>query len=380
MIRVLTILRRPGVRSFGVDEVMALSDILYGAAYDDSRWPEALALCRDHLNGTDASFGMVDVVRDLAVHISGGCAPEFSSSFLNPELANPTMALMAAARVGAMQTDALVPAWSRGTFYNEWIRPQGAHSYLQVKLWQHGDAVAHIAFLRGGSQPKFSEETQDLVAQLVPTLARVAQLRQQLGAMRLEGRADALDEVAAGFAVVDERARLLYANGAAQRFIGSPLHGIDAVRNVLTLELPSARNRLRCLIGEAASGVDIAGGDLLVSAPEGGQALVLTVAPLPDAWVLGLPMGRAAVVLMRSATVRLGPEFEARAMALFGLTEREAQLARVLANGGAVADYVAERGVRMPTARTQLAHLLHKTGASRQGELVSLLLNALPPS
>jgi DNA-binding CsgD family transcriptional regulator len=288
------------------------------------------------------------------------------------------MPLLAAARVGELQTDALVPAWSRGTFYNEWVRPQGAHSYLQIKLWQHGDTVAHIAFLRGGHQPKFSDEAQGLVEQLLPTLGRVAQLRQQLGAMRLEGRADMLDEEATGLAVVDERSRLLYANGAAQGFLGSPSHGIDAVRDILTLHIASERNRLRQLIGEAASGTELAGGDLLVSAPEGGQALVLTVAPLPDAWVLGLPVGRATLVLMREVDRRTGSDFEARAGALFGLTEREAQLARVLADGGAVSDFVSQRGLTMPTARTQLTHLFRKTGTSRQGELVSLLLSALP--
>ncbi|HEY4169330.1 MAG TPA: PAS domain-containing protein [Reyranella sp.] len=363
---------------FSADEVVTLSDALYGAAYDESRWPEAMGLCRDRLNATDASFGMVDIARDLAVHIAGGCTPEFTASFLDPEIANPTMPLLAAARVGAMQTDALVPAWSRGTFYNEWVRPQGAHSYLQIKLWQHGDTLAHIAFLRGGAQPKFDGDSQAFLELMVPMLGRVAQLRQQLGAMRLDGRADAMDQSATGLAAVDERGRVLYVNGAAEQFLGSPLHGIDTVGGALTLSRSGERERLRRLIGEAATGLDLGGGDLLASAPEDGQPLVLTVAPLPEAWTLGLPVGRAALVLMRDPERRMGGDFEARAGALFGLTEREAQLARVLANGGAVSDFMAQRDVSMPTARTQLTHLFRKTGTSRQGELVSLLLSALP--
>jgi PAS domain-containing protein/DNA-binding CsgD family transcriptional regulator len=360
------------------DDIAALSDALYGAVYDDRRWPEAMALCRDWLNATDASFGMVDLARDLAVHISGGCTPEFTDSFLDPELDNPTMSLLAGGRVGERQTDALVPAWTRGTFYNEWCRPQGAHSYLQIKLWQHGDVLAHIAFLRGGRQPKFDDDSQAFLDQMVPILGRVAQLRQQMGAMRLGGRADVLDQMDTGLAVVDERGRLLYVNRLAEAFLGSQRHGIDAVGGRLTLARRNEKSRLRALIAGAAGKAESAGGDLLASPPEEGQALVLSVAPLPDAWVLGLPVGRAALVLMRNATVVLGAEFEMRTAALFGFSEREAQLARVLANGGAVADYVAERGVRMPTARTQLTHLLQKTGTRRQGELVSLLLSALP--
>jgi DNA-binding CsgD family transcriptional regulator len=59
---------------------------------------------------------------------------------------------------------------------------------------------------------------------------------------------------------------------------------------------------------------------------------------------------------------------------MFGLTPAEACLAVGLASGKRIEDIAEERGVRMPTLRTQMRGILHKTGTRRQADLIRLIV------
>lgn len=61
---------------------------------------------------------------------------------------------------------------------------------------------------------------------------------------------------------------------------------------------------------------------------------------------------------------------------LFDLTAAEATLAALLAAGQTLAEAALDRGVSIPTARSQLAQIFRKTGTRQQSELVALLKGA----
>ena len=52
----------------------------------------------------------------------------------------------------------------------------------------------------------------------------------------------------------------------------------------------------------------------------------------------------------------------------------EAKLAEAIASGDSLAQYAERHNVSIHTARNQLQAVFHKTGTSRQGELVALLV------
>ena len=60
-------------------------------------------------------------------------------------------------------------------------------------------------------------------------------------------------------------------------------------------------------------------------------------------------------------------------MDLFGLSRAEARLARALCHGDSVKEYARDQGLLLPTVRTQLSSILHKTGTERQATLVRLV-------
>ena len=62
----------------------------------------------------------------------------------------------------------------------------------------------------------------------------------------------------------------------------------------------------------------------------------------------------------------------------FALTDREANVASLLAEGLPPAEIAARLGIEIATARVHLRSIFEKTGSRRQAELATLLARLLP--
>ena len=62
---------------------------------------------------------------------------------------------------------------------------------------------------------------------------------------------------------------------------------------------------------------------------------------------------------------------------LYSLTPSEADLLQLLSMGMSLEEAAESRGVSMNTARSHVKHMFAKTGVSRQGELVRIMLAGL---
>lgn len=368
------------------DDVAGLTDWLYDAVYDDEQWVGILDEIKTRLNGSHGAFGFMDTRTGAQHMLQAECTPEYAAAIFAPELANPmTPRLFAAVEGDAFTDEAVLPKeeFYKGTFYNEWFRPQDEHSSLNVIVLRRGDSSAHFTMMRGGTQPAFEAHDVDFIRRLLPTFTRVSRLRTRVGALQLAEQANACEALRIGFMVVDGNGRLLLSNSAGERFLTEPRYGLAAARGYVRARSVPERNTLRRAIAEACTevnGVLGQGGDmLLLDSATGLPAAALSVAPMPDAGVLGLSVGRAAALFIHDLASRLPPRFEARMQALFGLTPKEAALAAALASGETLKQAAEERFIAMPTARTHLAQIFRKTHTSQQSQLVSLLLGILPP-
>ena len=63
---------------------------------------------------------------------------------------------------------------------------------------------------------------------------------------------------------------------------------------------------------------------------------------------------------------------------LFGLTASEARLARLMASGDAIDDIAETVGIKIATARSQLAVVFSKVGVNRQIKLVAIAESHCP--
>jgi DNA-binding CsgD family transcriptional regulator len=71
---------------------------------------------------------------------------------------------------------------------------------------------------------------------------------------------------------------------------------------------------------------------------------------------------------------------EARLKSLFGLTPAEVRVALAIMAGAGAKEVARAHGVSFHTVRHQMQSLLEKTGASRQSELVAMLMRAAGPT
>lgn len=365
----------------GFDEraIGEIADLLFQTVHDDGRWGDVMGAIKSALDLSSAAYGYVDAATTEQLMLHSDCDEPYAQTFIGAESKNPLEPAVLGGAVGAVHIDQMAMSrheFERSTFFNEWLRPQGEHSVLTVALWRHGSAGAHLSMLRGGNMRPFDTSDITLLHQLMPVLHRVAWLRAEFGGQQLARRLADLDSNNDAFFVVDAEGRILVHNEAAERELRDPTSGLVAANRTLRVE-GRVRERFRNAVHAATVGLEgqpAAPGDMLLEDPTTGRRKsALSVVRIVDAPALGLPVGRAAGVLVRRLGPRLPAGFEERLRGLFMLTAREGELAEALATGCSVQDFAGEQGISLSTARTHLSQLLQKTDTSRQGELIALL-------
>lgn len=108
-------------------------------------------------------------------------------------------------------------------------------------------------------------------------------------------------------------------------------------------------------------------------------ATTLHVLPLQPTHALAQWHGarpHALLVCAHPGTL-LGPQHAGQLAAVLGLTDAEARLALLLAQGRSVKDFAHAQGCTWHTARTHARNLLRKTGTNRQADLATLVRSLL---
>ena len=355
-----------------------IADRLFETVHDDARWADVMHVVKSALGLSSGAFGYVDAATGAQMILHGDCAEEYALTFMVDEVENPLAPAVLRGEVGAVHIDQMAMSrqdFERSTFYNEWLRPQGEHSALTVTLLRNGDVGAHLSVLRERGRRPFDESDIAKLAQLIPVLERVTRLRIEFGGRHLADRLGDHNGTDDGFFVVDAKGRILLQNHAAEEYLRDPDSGLIASNGVLRVE-GRMRDRFRRAVEQAAT-IDLVLAmhcDMLLEDPMTGERRsAVSVVPMPEAPILGLPVGRAAGVLVRRLGARLPAGFAERVRGLFVLTAREVELAGALATGGSVQDFARIHSISLATARTHLSRLLQKTDTTRQGELIALL-------
>lgn len=219
------------------------------------------------------------------------------------------------------------------------------------------------------------------MARLMPVLSRTSTLRALVGGQSVRRRSEAHERVNVGTFVTDRTGRILRANGLAERAaeLGD---GLGSIRGRLVASDTGEQATLAALIENAApraSVDDNPGGDMMItSALTGAPRYVLAIRSLPLDEALGLSVPRAVLVVVQDLVARPRPGFEDAMRSLFRLSQKEAELAAALVAGRSLHEIAVERGIGMPTVRTQLGQIFRKTNTTQQSQLVAMLLSILP--
>lgn len=277
------------------------------------------------------------------------------------------------------------PAELRKTeFYNDFLAPNHMAHQLCGPIVVTRDWSAVLSTTRPATQGPFGEDAVGLVRVLLPHLQKALHLHRTLSDLQAERDAslESLDLLAAGFILVDRHAHVLFANRAARRIVDRN-DGLSVRLSGLTAAIPSETAAIRKLIYEAwitRSGRGLPSSEVqsvAVSRPSGRRRLSLLVIPVMlnrsrTRLAAGTESPAAAVLISDPETETI-PDTTALRQS-FALTPAEARLASILMTGTSLEEAGDRLGISANTAKTQLKAIFSKTGTSRQGELIRVLL------
>jgi DNA-binding CsgD family transcriptional regulator len=195
-------------------------------------------------------------------------------------------------------------------------------------------------------------------------------LNLRLGRLEMErdSSAEMLNRCDHGAVLVDESARILFANVAAEAI----LHDGDGLRARDGRLSAATAASTRMLRGMIAGDEDLADHSMLALPCSDGRKITVQVLPLraETAWLARRP---AAIVFIKDpkATALPSPE---DIRVLFDLTRAQSALAREILRGDGVQAAADRLNIARATARTHLLEIFQKTGTSRQAELVRVIL------
>lgn len=267
----------------------------------------------------------------------------------------------------------------RTDYHSEFLRPLCDDIFFNAASTSalSEGRIAVLSLWRKRRQEAFTTEQTEALSQVGPHLGRALALRQKLLGATAERDMgfDALDSMAQPMMLLEADGRIAFINLAAERLIA----GADWARYVtggrLMLRGQAEAQRFAQLLAAALEPATMVGeATMRINGDDSERPIDVLIAPfLPRRQERREGQKQLAVALF-SEPILEGDSLARRAAASFGLTPAEAALAADLALGQSPEEIATLRDVRITTIRTQIRAILGKTGASRQSELVRILM------
>jgi len=253
-----------------------------------------------------AYYGAIDPRRPLADHIPIGtlavCHRNFDSSYVRTS-----------------------------EFYQDFLIPFGGRFLAVARLGEHGTENTVIGFMRGERYGAYERSDLEALNKLLPHLKRASDIHRELTALRgiSAASAKALDQASIGVSVVDANGRAIWANRTLTALAGqndglalTPF-GVRLSDKPSDAKLYQILKSSRLWGGQAAG---VSGGTLTAPRPSGRKPWLVAVTPVPQWIATGALRSAWAVIIVRDPETSTAPDIQAL-QELFGLTEREAELA-----------------------------------------------------
>ncbi|TCT03874.1 helix-turn-helix transcriptional regulator [Aquabacter spiritensis] len=360
-------------------DLLTTVDLLYAAALEPDRWPEALDAISRSVGAIGTSMvpvGPEGTVRSMASDSLLEANAQYQAEWWQRD--TPTRRLVTRGiRPGAVGTDRLVMEEEeirRDPFYQDFLRPHGiAQSMATVVALGPGQLLS-VATQRGLGRGLYSPQDVAVLAALAPHIARALTLATALAdARRLaDDFSGALERIAMGVVTLDGRGKVRTMNPLARQMMGD---GLTVVHGTVHATLRADDARLQAAIKAALPGDDLLPArGFLVHRAEGRPPYHVEVAPLrPRLDTLeqvAFGDGGAMLLIRRLDPTR---KSVAHYLAAMGLTPAEIRLAEALGQGARLRTAAELLGIAYETARTHLRSIFNKLDVRRQSELVALV-------
>jgi len=347
---------------------------LYGGTLDPVAWDRAIVRIADSVHAAGAMFFAFNpsdnsVLRDENHRVDPLIVHDYArhwtyedarlGSFLNVAVGQPVTEVSLA-----------IPGWRRSPIYNEFLLPVDLPHFMPIWLHKSKEKAVGLSLLGSSARGAFEPRDIETIQHLFPHLARALEIRDRLEAaeVRAGNFANILDRASFGVMVLSDKKKVLEANAAASALLFQNSNLRRDREGVLRIGTANGDRDFQW--SRDKSGVV----DALVHVPREGKLplsiLVVPVSRSRISWVSGDP---AWVLLVFDAERQLALNEQLIAKDL-GLSQREAQVAALLAARLQVEAIAQRMHVTVHTVRSQLKTAFQKTGCRTQAELVRRLL------
>lgn len=357
--------------------------VAQAAALDDSLWTDWTERMVHHLDAAGGTLFVIDAANSsLHRMLPLWKSPRIEAEYFGHYWQNDPMVDLVAQSIGptiAGNADHLDEANPATAEYMRWYRGVGGFDEHVLAITPLGDTSfrAGVALHKDTGAGPFDHRQRAKLSTLFPEMARAMDLGFHHAELLEEGYWEGVSALADADAVflLDDHARVIRMNPAAERLIGSN-EGLVMRGHRLTCHSPKAADALAGLISRATDRANALSGALQIPTRTGGRPHATTVYPL--AWQRRwLAPFQAAALVRVSGSAFAAERFFAVVSGLYNLTPREAELCDLLCQGHSPESAAAVLKITLGTTRVHLKHIMLKTGTSRQGELVALLLRAV---
>lgn len=241
---------------------------------------------------------------------------------------------------------------------------------LEPELWVRVMRSMSEAVASCESARMHEDRLMQLLTRHVATAVRCS-LAMRYAESEASTKADALEALATGVLLIDDRGKIVWMNRAAREIIARN-DGLAQEGGDLVAATSRETARLRSIMKVSFNGSGgRSGGQVALSRPSGLPPLLALAASVSHVRYATVRASRMLVVTDPSRTKKA--LFESLRM-LWNLSSAEAAIACALADGRTLAQISIDRGVGLQTVRTQLKQIFFKTETHSQPELVRLLV------
>jgi PAS domain-containing protein/DNA-binding CsgD family transcriptional regulator len=349
-----------------IDErTLTVIQAFYDAAMDEARWPEALKVLTDFTGSQAATFWVLD--GSPAPRLPTLTILNFDNKFMEEYLdhmvpLDPTVCYLVRHPDVPIVHDGLVMTERSkdGHAYYDW---HGRWSDTRFRMVGQARPAASVqtgvALHRTRKVGRYEACDIERFAFLHRHLEQAIAIGYRLGTLGTMQRctAELLDRNPAAILLLDENKRIVFANRIAQA-LEADGDGVKLSAGGVTLPRKQDNERLQVLIARALT-TSSAGYALRALRPSDKRPYGIIVGPVSKQYSM-LSAVRPAVCVVITDPARATPVLKDRLQAVFGLTEAEARLASLLADGEKLRAAAENLGITYGTCRTRLAEIFKK--------------------
>lgn len=357
-------------------QVKAATDCVVAAALTGEDWHGPLARLADASGARDAVLMRNSENRMMSAVVTDSAA-ESVAAFAAGQ--TPPNSRYVRVRIGPQHgfrvdhDDYSDGELARDPFYQEFLRPVGIFWHANAVLSTSRDEHVELSFKRRTEDGPYSRSDAETLNQILPDLRAASRITQRLLDAETRGVVQTLKNRGLLTVELDRWGRVL----ASHEEPGHPRLPVDIINRHLVAVDRSCQATLDRAISIALNAEN---GEVALSALHGldERRYILQVHPLPGrARELFLAASAIAVLIERDRPAGYSRMAAHSIAPLFGLTEREAEVACLRAEGLEFALIAKVLGISPDTARTYLKFAYDKIGVSRQAELSALLTRLL---